>query len=152
MFAKHRVLLLKVILHNAPKSPSRQEKECSSGVTDHIVKSHHKHDWPKHWAELEEYTTSAAFGTSFHQRRLKSTLPTCIFWVELTLSHGKAETMVIATEPSGTVYVSISWCGEVLTAPLILPQEPLAWKQIALWNLHSSQQPSQFSCPKDIAI
>lgn len=34
MFAKDRVLLLKLTLHNTPKTPSRQGKEYSSDVTD----------------------------------------------------------------------------------------------------------------------
>lgn len=34
LFAKHGVLLLEVILHNTPKTPSSQGQECSSGVMD----------------------------------------------------------------------------------------------------------------------
>lgn len=58
----------------------------------------------------------------------------------------QADIMVISTEPSGTVYISASWCGEVLTAPLILPQEPLAWE--AYCHMESSLLPA----PKTIAL
>lgn len=95
MFAKHRVLLLKVILCNTPKNPSRQGQECSSGVTD--GKAIVTMIGP---STVQNEGISAVFGTSFHQRKLKSIPPTYIFWVELAPNHGKTEIMVLSTEPS----------------------------------------------------
>lgn len=129
MFAKDRVLLLKVILHNAPKNPSRQGKEWSSGVTD--LKAIVTMIDPSTCAELKEYTTSAAFGTSFHQREWKSILPTCIFWVGLTPNHGTSRDNGYFHWTLWDSLYSCHWPG----------------KHIALWNVHSSQHPRQLSCP-----
>lgn len=143
MFAKDRALLLKGILHNTPKNPSRQGKECSSGVTS---QSHLNHDWSKCCAELKEYTISAAFGTFFHWRKWKSILPTCIFWVELTPNHG--------TSRDNSYFHWTHWdCLYFCLMPLwSCLRNHWPGKHIAPRNLHSSQHPSQLPSPKDTAI